>query len=83
MKRHKVMPTDVIEASIYDKKGLNCFCTIKKAGFTSLAQVRSLLVLITHSIGQWRYFEISANNGQKQWQSNAWMINCPKNEIKL
>jgi len=74
MKRFRLTPKDVVEASLYDLK-MNRLCSIKKKGFKSLNQVHSELVRQSHSIGDWRYIECSANNGQKQFRPQTIMIN--------
>jgi hypothetical protein len=74
MKRYRLTPKDVVEASIYDLR-MNRLCSIKKVGFSSLRQVQNELVRLSHSIGAWRYFECSANNGRKQFRPQTVMIN--------
>jgi hypothetical protein len=74
IKRFKLTPKDVVNASLYDLK-MNLICSIKKTGFSSLRQVQNELVKKSHSIGQWRYFECSANNGRKQFRPQTIMIN--------
>jgi len=75
MKKFRLTPNDVVEASIFDLK-MNHIYSIKKSGFNSLRQVQNELVRLSHSIGVWRYFQCSANNGRKQFRPQTIMINA-------